>query len=132
MLSITLGKSYELFVFSSCTSSFSSIQVSSRTCHRSIQTSISSCSLLDQSSLVSHSSQNVRKPYLSVSYFKVCVLKGLPLLTCVAWTRVFFLSLSGSGKGESSIYNKGLQAVLERMGRLVCLRGCTKQCHICP
>ena len=31
-----------------------------------------------------------------------------------------------------SIYNKGLLTELERMGRLVCLRGCTKQCHFCP
>ena len=29
-------------------------------------------------------------------------------------------------------YNKGLPVMLETMGRLVCSRGCTKQCHSCP
>ena len=69
------------------------------------------------------------------------MLKGLPYLhltlwllreMCVAQTGVLFLSLSGSDGSNLSIYDKGLPAVLEGMGRLVCLRGCTKQCHICP
>ena len=30
----------------------------------------------------------------------------------------------------ANVYTKGLSAVLEGMGRLVCSRGCTKQCHI--
>ena len=51
---------------------------------------------------------------------------------CVMQTGVLFLSLSGSGRGNFSIYIKGLPAVLEGMGRLVCSTGCTKQCHICP
>ena len=50
---------------------------------------------------------------------------------CVMQTRVLLLSLSGSGGGNSSIYIKGLPAVLEGMGRLVCSTGCTKQCHLC-
>ena len=50
----------------------------------------------------------------------------------VVQTGVFFLSLSGSGGGNSSIYIEGLPAVLEGMCRLVCLRECTKQCHIWP
>ena len=46
----------------------------------------------------------------------------------VAQTRVLFLSLSGSSRGILSTYNKGLPALLERIDRLVCSRGCTKQC----
>ena len=38
---------------------------------------------------------------------------------------VLYLGLAGSGGGNSSVYNEGLLAVLERMGRLVCLRGLT-------
>ena len=49
------------------------------------------------------------------------MLKGLPYLHLT-------LSLSGSGGGNLSIHN-GLPAMLEGMGRLVCLRGCTKECH---
>ena len=56
------------------------------------------------------------------------VLKGIPYLhltpltaqRCVALTVVPFLSLSGSGRGNVSVYNKGLPVMLERMGRLVC------------
>ena len=33
--------------------------------------------------------------------------------------------------GNSNIYIKGLPAVLERMGWLVCFTGFTKQCHLC-
>ena len=43
---------------------------------------------------------------------------------CVMQAEVLFLSLSDSGGGNSSIYVKDLPAVLEGMGRLVCLRGC--------
>ena len=61
------------------------------------------------------------------------VLKGLALLhlTLLLFKDVFADNdslplLSGSGGGYSSIGNKSLPAMLERMGRLVCLRGCTK------
>ena len=47
-------------------------------------------------------------------------------------TGALFLSLADSGGGNLSIYVKSLPAVLEGIGRLVCLKGCTKQCHICP
>ena len=50
---------------------------------------------------------------------------------CVRQTGALFLSLSGSG-GNLSVYIKGLPAVLEGMGRLVYLTGCTKQCHLSP
>ena len=47
-------------------------------------------------------------------------------------TGVLFLSLSGSGGGNLSIYVKGLQAVLEGMGRLMCQRGCTNNAIYVP
>ena len=40
--------------------------------------------------------------------------------------RVLILSLSDSVRSDSSVYNICLPVMLERMGRLVCLRGCTK------
>ena len=46
--------------------------------------------------------------------------------------RDLFLSLSDSGRGNSSTYINGLLPVLEGMGRLVCSTGCTKQCHPAP
>ena len=48
----------ELYV-SSCFGSPGSIQVPGRTCYRAIHTSVSDCTLLDGSSLASHSSQHV-------------------------------------------------------------------------
>ena len=71
----------------------------------------------------------------------VChLLKGLPYLyltfgcseMCVVQTVVLFLSLSGSGGANSRVYDEGQPPVLEGMGRLVCSRGYTKQCHIFP
>ena len=61
-------------------------------------------------------------------------LKGLPylhltlrLLSNVCYAdRVLFLSLSSSGGGNLSVYVKGLSAVLEGLGRLMCSTGCTK------
>ena len=50
---------------------------------------------------------------------------------CVAQTRVLFLSLSG-GMGDLCLYKKSLPTILERINWMVCLRGCTKQCHFCP
>ena len=49
-------------------------------------------------------------------------------MTCAMQTGVLFLSQSGSGRGNSNVYVKGLPAVLERMDWLVCL---TKQCPLC-
>ena len=69
------------------------------------------------------------------------VLKGLPPLhitlgyaeTCFAQTWLLFLSLSDSGEeGNLSIYNTDLPVMLERMGRLVCSKRCTKQCLYLP
>ena len=55
------------------------------------------------------------------------MLKGLPylhltlLLLGDVLLRVLFLSLSGSDRGNSGTYCKGLPAMLERMGNLVSL-----------
>ena len=50
---------------------------------------------------------------------------------CVVQTGVLFLSLSGSGRGDSSILQK-LPVVLEEMVILVCLRVHTEQCLSAP
>ena len=68
------------------------------------------------------------------------VLKGLLYLHLTLWqlsdvcyaNRVLFLGLSGSGRGNSNIYVKGLPAVLEGVGQVVCSTGFTKQCPLCP
>ena len=65
-------------------------------------------------------------------------LKGLPYLHLILWLlsdvcyadKGFLPQSVRQWKGNSSIYIKGLPAVLEGMGRLVCLTGCTKQCHL--
>ena len=138
----------ELYVSSSSIKFAGSVQVSSRTCHKLIQTSQSSGSLLDGGSLASHSSQHVGRCSSSVSHHKgsCCGCFGRPgtqestmpafnplaAQRCVLYRQGSLLGLSGGGWGDSSIYNTGLPAVLERMDRLVCLKGCTKQCYICP
>ena len=45
---------------------------------------------------------------------------------CIVQTRVLFLSLSGSVRGNLKAYREGLPVMLERMVRLVCSGGCTK------
>ena len=103
-----------LCVSSSCKCSASSVQVSGRTCHRSMQTPYSSGPLLDGGFLTSHSSLHAANffswcPTLEDLVMNVCVglvLKGLQLLhltlwfseMCVAWTWVCFLNLSGCGR----------------------------------
>ena len=56
----SLDISSELCIISSCISSPSSVQVSSRTCHKLIQTSNSNYTLLDGGSLATHSPQHVK------------------------------------------------------------------------
>ena len=69
------------------------------------------------------------------------VLKGLPYLhltlfdaldMCVAQTGFLFLTVSASSRGNLSMNIEGLPAVLEGMGSLVCLRGCTKTMSYLP
>ena len=65
-----LDISGELYVSLSCISSLGSVQVSGVACHRSIQNSYSSGTLLDEGSLASHSSQLVGRHSLMVSHHK--------------------------------------------------------------
>ena len=138
----------KLCLSSSCIISSGSVQCSGRTCHGSIQTFDSCGTMLDGGSLASQSSQPIGRHSSALSCNKrpchgsidgpgtqgsaISVFNLLAAQKSVVWTRGLFLSLSNSGRGNFSIFNKGLPAMLERMGRLVCSRGCTKQCHICP
>ena len=69
-----------------------------------------------------------------------CMLKGLPSLHLTLWlhkdmcyTNKDSLPQSvGQWQGKLSICNKDLPGLLGRKGRMVCLRGCTKQFHFCP
>ena len=87
-IQLSLDTSGKLYLSSSCISFFSSIQVSGRTCHRSIQTFGSGSTILDRGSLASHSSQHVGRHSLVLSCNKHLildvskgeVLKGLPYL----------------------------------------------------
>ena len=47
-------------------------------------------------------------------------------------TGALFLGLSGSGGGNVSMYNKALPAMLERMHRLMCLKGYTNNAISAP
>ena len=51
---------------------------------------------------------------------------------CAMQTGVLFHGLSGSGRGKSNIYIKGLPPVLERMGQLVCSTGFTNSAISAP
>ena len=144
----SLDISGKLHVSSSCISSSGSVQVSGRTCQRSAQTFDSCGTMLAGGSLAPHSSQHVSRHSSAVPHHKQfhCGCLGRPgtqgsalsafnplaAEQCVLCRQGFSSSLSGSGGGNLSIYVKGLPAVLEGMGRLVCLTGCTKQCHLCP
>ena len=114
-------------------------QVSSRTCHRSIQTYSYGFSLLEWGSLASLSSQHVGSYYLFMSYCKRLGALGLQmmhvtlcLLIDVCCTNTGSLSQSGIGKDDWSINNNGLCIRLERMDRLVCSRGCIKNATPTP
>ena len=137
-----------LCITTTCINSFSFLQVSSGTCHKSIQTSHSSGTMLDGGSLASHSSQDVGRCSSSVSHHNrshqrcfdrlgaqgsaITAFNPFGAQMCIAQTRVPFVSLSVCGGDDSSIYNKHLPVVLERSGMLVHLKGCTKQCHFFP
>ena len=143
----SLAVSGEFSVLSSGINSPGSVQVSSRTCHKSFQASHSSGSLLDGGSLASHSSQHVGRhssgshhkgPYCgcfcrsgdqgsAMAAFNPLVAKRC--LLCIQGCSSSVLS--GNGGGNTCTYNVGLWGVLERMSGLVCSKGCTKQCHIC-
>ena len=81
------------YVFPSSINSSSVGHVSIRTCHKSIQTSYSSGTILDGGSLASHSSQHVGKCSLLVSCLKGSChgcfgrldAQGLPLLHLTLW-----------------------------------------------
>ena len=130
----SLDISGKLCLSSSHTSSSSSVQVSGGTCHRTIQTFDSRSTMLDGSSLASHSSQHVERCSQCFPVNKDVIMdvfggpgaQGSPRSAlnplaaqkrCVAQKSVIFLSLSGIGGAKLSIYKKGLPAVLERMGR---------------
>ena len=63
--------------------------------------------------------------------YSIVAFNPLAVQRCLERTRVLSLSLSGIG-ADLSVYDKSLSTLLERMGWVVCLQGCTKQCHICP
>ena len=82
-----------LCISSYCINSSNSVQVSGRTCHKSIQISHSSGIMFDGISLACHRSQHVGRHSSSVSHHKDLtmdvlvgwVLKGLPLLHLTLW-----------------------------------------------
>ena len=123
-------------------------QVSGGTAHKLIKISHSSCTLLHGGSLASHCSQYIGRCSLPVCHCKrshqgcfnrpsakgsvISACNPLAARRCALCRQEFYSSLSDCGRGNLNIYNKGPPAMLERMGRLGSLRGCTKQCHFCP
>ena len=144
----SLEISGKLRVSSSSSGPSCSVQVSSRTCQRSTQTLTSGGSMLDGGSLASHSFQHTGRCSSVVSHHKrschrcfgrpgtqgsaISAFNPLAAQQHVLCRWVLFLSLSGSGRGNCNVYIKGLPAVLEGVGWLVCLTGFTKQCHLYP
>ena len=105
--------------------------------------------MMDGGTLASHNSQHVGRCFSVVSHCKKshhgcfsrpgtqgsAISAFNPLADsamCAMQTGVLFLGLSGSGRGNSKVYVKGLPAVLEGVGQLVCSTGFTKQCHLFP
>ena len=90
-------------------------------------------------SLASHRPQHVGRHSLLVSHCKgshhgcfsrlhaqgptIAAFYALEAQRCVLCRQGFFLSLSGSEGGILSIYSKSLPALLEGIGRLLCLSG---------
>ena len=66
----SMAVSGDVCISSTCINSFSVVQVSSGTCHKSIKTSYSSGTMLDGGSLASHSSQHVERHSSLVSHCK--------------------------------------------------------------
>ena len=134
----SLDISGELCISSHCFSSPSSVQVSGRTCNRSIQTSNSCCTSLDGGLLALHSYQHVQQHYSLASHHKrlgvqwSAIQSFYPLVTWSMCSTDKVLLLCLAVAGVTSVGKKGLLAILERMGRVVCWRGYTKQCHIIP
>ena len=104
--------------------------------------------MLDGGCLASHRSQHDARYSSVVSHHKrshcgcfsrpgtqgsaISAFNPLAAQQCVLCRQGFSLSLSGGCRGNSNVYVKGLPAVLEGMGQLVCLTGYTKQYHFCP
>ena len=65
---LSLEELGDLCIFSSCLSFPSSVHFSGRMCHRSIETSRSTCTLLDEFFFVSHNYQHVGRYSSSVSH----------------------------------------------------------------
>ena len=131
-----------LCISSSCVSSNSFVQVSGQSCHRSSQTWYPCRTLFGGSSLAFLCYQHVGRCSSSVSHGK----RSHQLCLCTLnaqWPASPYLTLGSSKKcctdksslphcvtqwqSDLNIYNKDLQGMLERIGRLMCLLGLTKQ-----
>ena len=118
----SLDISVELCLSSPSLSSPGSVQIPGRTSHRSSQTSYSIAILLNGSSFASHHSTCWQMflivKDLTVDVVVSQVLKGRSVIhafnplaaqRCVAQTRVLFLSLPGSGRGDQASMTKVYQ-----------------------
>ena len=109
----------------------------------------SGTTMLGGGSLAPHSSQHVGRCSSVVPHHKrspwgclggpgtqgsaTCTFNPLAAQQCVLHIEAFSSSVCQAVAGAIlSVYAKGLPAVLEGMGRLVCLTGCSKQCHLFP
>ena len=142
-----LDISGKLCVSSTCISSSSSVQVSGRTCQRSTQTFDSGGTILDGGSLASHSSQHVGRHSLALSLHKIshhrcfgrACAQGSMISTfnpmaaqrCVLCRQRFSSSVS-QWQGQHKCLCQRSTSSVRRNGQVKCLKGCTKQCHICP
>ena len=127
---------------SSCISSPTSLQVSGRTCHRSIQIPNSNFTLLDRGSLAFYSSQQVERHSSLVPTTKDLIrdtlvgqtLKGVSLLylrnVCCTDEGSLPQSFSSCG-GNSDHLQQRFTSNVERMDMLLYSRECTKQGHFC-
>ena len=148
-LQLSLDVSGKLHVSSCCISSSYSVSSFWQNMSKinSTQMFDSGCTMLDGGSMAPHSSQYVSRHSSVVPHYKIshhgCLgrpgaqgsvisaFHHLAAQQCVLHRQGSLPQSVRQWWGNSSIYVKGLPAVLEGMGRLVCSTGCTKQCHLC-
>ena len=124
------------------------VPFSGKTCHRSIQTSYSSGTLLDGGSLASHSSNHVgrhsssiahcKRPYhgcfshLGVQGSAITAFNPLAAHRCVLQRHGFFPPSVRQWQRQIKCLEQKITSNSGRNGLVRVLLRCTKQCHFCP
>ena len=119
----------ELCVSFSSINSSSVVQVSSETCHKSIQTSYFSGTMLDGGSLAFHSSQYVGRHCSSVSHCNGSHHKCFSSLGAQGSAIAAFNPLAAAAQ-RHALHRQGFSSSVCQV--VAGMTHVTKQCHFCP